>query len=85
VLIPLAIIPVAALLIVIVIPILLTIVTIFWCFMYFSKKKYENATYYKYINNRFSSNKKKTADTNENPSEAVIDASYKTLEDENPR
>lgn len=81
VLVTLIVIPVAAVLIIIVIPLLLIVVTIFWCFMYFSKKKYENASYYKYINKKFSSMNNKPTTSDENPYEAIIDAKYKSLED----
>ena len=78
----LLVIPIAVVLITIVIPILLIVVTIFLCFAYFSKKKYENATYYKYLNKKFSFMSNKDAATNETSYETVIDAKYKSLEDE---
>lgn len=82
-LITLTVIPVAFLLVITVLPLLLVAVTIFCCFMYFFKKKYENASYYKYINKKFSFMTNKTASSYEAPSEAVIDAKYKSLENEN--
>jgi len=82
-LIVLTVIPVAVLLIVTIIPLLLIVVTIFWCFMYVYKKKYENASCYKYINKKISSINNKPTFFYENPSEVVIDAKYKPLEDGN--
>ena len=82
VLILLTVIPVAVLLIITVIPLLLVGVTIFWCFVYLSKKEYEKASYYKYINKKFSSMNSKPTTAYNNPAEVVIDAKYKSLEDE---
>lgn len=82
VLILLTVIPVAVLLIITVIPLLLVVVTIFWCFIYLYKKEYEKASYYKYINKTISSMNNKSTTTYNNPAEVVIDAKYKSLEDE---
>ena len=86
VLISLAVIPVGVLLIILVIPLLLIAVTIFWCFMYFAKRKYKKNSYCnKYVNKKFVFRNKETTNTNENPSKAVIDAKYKSLENEDQK